>query len=341
MSDQILNSHRLATLSEFRYILLEVLDRKDPIPWYDLSFSCKELSLNFAFSFENSISFLQLISLINVHINRSVSRVEEDYKAIDSEHDFSIFILRRTLAYLENNKLLEKVFNKNTILADPTSDVVVIRSREFPPEFLFIQSLLLNLGVVVSDENENGKLYVTADYKSFFKEELLTRIFGDPTLRNGSESIPTMPGKIPTFFISYAYKDMEFKNELQNHLSGLKRMQLIKDWEGRAILPGEEWEEEIRQKLEQAEVVLFLVSSDFLASDYIHDVEIKKTFERYAQGKVRIIPIIVRPCDFKSLAINRYQALPDGAKAISLWPNRDEAYLNIVNRIREVIKQLN
>src|ERR1044072_2335735 len=101
MSKEILNNDKLATLQELRYLLLEVLDRSDPISWYDLSFSCKELTLNFAFTFENSIAFLHLISLIHIHPDRSVSRVKEDYDALVPEQEFSLFIMRKTVTYLE------------------------------------------------------------------------------------------------------------------------------------------------------------------------------------------------------------------------------------------------
>lgn len=341
MPNHILNNHKLATLSEFRYLLLEVLNRREPVSWYDLSFSCKEHSLNLAFSFESTVAFLELLSLLHIHADRSVSRAGENYEALSTEEALGGFIFRKTIACLETEKRLDQAFNEKTIVIDPISDIIVIRVQEFPPELSFMESLLINLGVAAADKHDRQKLLVNTAHKGYFREDLFPRIFKNVTPESSqSPAAPERPYKTPTFFISYADRDKEFKNELQKHLSGLKRINLIRDWEGRAILPGQDWEDEIRQKLEQAEVVLFLVSSDFLASEYINDVEIKKTIERHSQGRVRIIPIILRPCDFDSLPIKRYQALPEGARAISLWENKDEAYLNIVNRIKDVLKQM-
>lgn len=321
-------------------MLLEVLDRKEPISWYDLSFSCKEHSVNFAVAFENSMSFLNLVSLVHIHADRSVSRTEEHYSSQITNQELGVLIMQRTVDYLETVQLLDQVFNSGTFIMDASSDITLINVRGMSAQFSLIRSLLLNLEMVIPGKNDMEALPVTETYKSYFLNELIPKIFQDIPPRDHIAVEPAPPLVIPNFFISYANKDTEFRDELQNHLSGLKRKKLINGWDGRAILPGEVWDDEIRQKLEQAEVVLFLVSSDFLASDYIHDVEIKKTIERYQQGLVRIIPVIVRPCDFESLSLNRYQALPEGARAISLWPNRDEAYVDIVKKIKRVIEQM-
>jgi hypothetical protein len=147
-----------------------------------------------------------------------------------------------------------------------------------------------------------------------------------------------------SLFVSYARKDEGFKDELIKHLSGLRQIRAITDWHDRQILPGQTWDEEIKEKLESSQVVLFLVSSDFMYSDYIHDVEISRTIERYKKGQVVIVPIMVRPCDFNSSSLSLYQPLPlvegEGLKPVSTWKDRDEAWLNVVEGIKLVIGAL-
>jgi len=83
---------------------------------------------------------------------------------------------------------------------------------------------------------------------------------------------------------------------------------------------------------------LFLISSDFLASDYIHNTEIKIALERYEKGVVQLIPVIVRPCDWKDTEFGKLQALPKDAKALSSWENLDEGMLNVVQGIKKIIE---
>ncbi len=141
-------------------------------------------------------------------------------------------------------------------------------------------------------------------------------------------------------FISYAHKDEDFKDELRAHLSGLKQKGLIKEWDDRAILPGQVWDDEIKQNLNEADIILFLVSSAFMASGYINDVELKRAIARHKKGEVLIIPIVVRACDLSSLAISKFQALPKNAKPISSWDDPDEAYVDVVQQLKRVIKNI-
>ena len=141
-------------------------------------------------------------------------------------------------------------------------------------------------------------------------------------------------------FISYAHADENYKDVFQKHLSGLKRNGIINEWNDRYIIPGKKWDAEIKRNLDESRIVLFLISSDFMSSDYIHDIEIAKTLERYEKGEVVIVPIIIRACDFSSLSLSEFQALPKDAKAISSWDNEDEAWVDVVGGIKNVIANL-
>ncbi len=128
---------------------------------------------------------------------------------------------------------------------------------------------------------------------------------------------------------------------LEVHLTTLRRENLISEWHDRKITPSKNWEGEINTYLERADLILFLVSQNFIASDYIYDVEMKRAMERHAAGETSVIPIILRPCEWKTLPFGKLQALPRDGKPVTTWSNRDEAFLNIATGIRSLVEHLN
>lgn len=138
-------------------------------------------------------------------------------------------------------------------------------------------------------------------------------------------------------FISYSHKDDSFREELETHLAGLKRTNLIAPWTDRAIEVGEDWDKAISDNLENADIILFLVSAAFMSSEYIWGVEVKRAMERQQAGTARVIPIIVRPCEWQSAPFAKLQALPRDAKAVTKWADRDEAWTQVVQGIRSVV----
>ena len=114
----------------------------------------------------------------------------------------------------------------------------------------------------------------------------------------------------------------------------------IDAWNDREIFPGQEWNSQIKKELDEADIILFLVSSDFIASDFIHDTEIATAIKKQQAGETIIVPIIIRPCDFQSLPLKNYQALPQGAKAISIWENQDSAWLDVRQALKRVISSV-
>ncbi len=141
-------------------------------------------------------------------------------------------------------------------------------------------------------------------------------------------------------FISYSHKDEQYKDNLQEHLSGLKFQGIINAWDDRAILAGEKWDDEIMQNMRNADIILFLVSPSFMASGYINDVEIKYAMERHEKGEVIIVPVIIRPCDLSSLTISKFQAVPKNAKPIVEWDNMDNGYLDVVLQLKRLINKI-
>lgn len=138
-------------------------------------------------------------------------------------------------------------------------------------------------------------------------------------------------------FISYSHQDEKYKDQLTTHLASLKRRGVVKEWHDRKLVAGEEWDNSIKQELLDSDIILLLISADFLSSNYCYDIEIKKAMERHEQGEAKVIPIIVRPCDWKGLPFSKLQGLPKDAKALSIWSDIDEGFLNIIEGIKTVI----
>ena len=139
-------------------------------------------------------------------------------------------------------------------------------------------------------------------------------------------------------FISYAHEDAGFLEELKKSLKPDIRRNIISIWTDENIRAGARWDEVIKAKLREAQVVIFLVSPDFLDSDYINNVELKNA--RESQWQI-IIPIIIRPIEMKSLVLNEFQAIPEGDKAVSQWQNRDEAWVKVKTALSEVFREIN
>lgn len=145
----------------------------------------------------------------------------------------------------------------------------------------------------------------------------------------------TNPVKV---FIAYSRKDEEHLERLRKHLLPSERAGLIDVWYDGKIKAGIAWDETIREKLAQAEVVLLLLSADALASDYFYGQEVKKALERHQREEARVIPFILRPCDWKSTPLGALQAIPKDGLAVVSWDDLDDAYLDAVRRLKQILE---
>lgn len=141
-------------------------------------------------------------------------------------------------------------------------------------------------------------------------------------------------------FYSYSHADEDLRTELEKHLSILRRQGIIRDWHDHRIGAGQEWKAEIASHLDDADIILLLVSPDFLASDYCWSVEMTQAMERHRAGKAIVIPIILRPAEWESAPFAELQALPRYAKPVTTWPDRDEAFLDIAKGIRKAVNEI-
>jgi O-acetyl-ADP-ribose deacetylase (regulator of RNase III) len=141
-------------------------------------------------------------------------------------------------------------------------------------------------------------------------------------------------------FLSYAHEDEELRVELGKHLRALERQGLIRTWHDRMISPGAEWKNMIDTRLETSELVLLLISSDFLDSKYCYEVEMKRALERHDRREGLVIPIILRPVLWTNSPFAKLQVLPKDGRAVTEWSNRDSAFVNITEGIRIAVGDL-
>lgn len=141
-------------------------------------------------------------------------------------------------------------------------------------------------------------------------------------------------------FYSYNHKDEDLRDQLQTHLSILKRSGVIANWHDRRISAGTEWAGQIDEHLNSAQVILLLVSASFLASDYCYDVEMGRAMERHAAGEARVIPVILRACEWKGAPFGKLQGLPKDMKPVTSWANIDEAFADVARGIRKAVEEI-
>ena len=133
-------------------------------------------------------------------------------------------------------------------------------------------------------------------------------------------------------FISYSKQDKEFRDALLVHLRSLEGEEII-TWHDRQILPGTLWDEEIKARLNAADIILLLISADFLATDYCKQVEIPEALRRHEAGEATVMPVILRQCGWQHTPLAVIQAYPEKAKPIKSWTDVDEAYTDVVNGV--------
>ncbi len=132
--------------------------------------------------------------------------------------------------------------------------------------------------------------------------------------------------------------DAPFLEQLERHLSALQREGLIFTWHNRQIVAGSVRQVELDRYLNTAALILLLVSSDFLASDYCYGTDMQRALQRHAAKEAQVIPILLRSCVWQSAPFATLETLPTGAKPITMWRDRDAAWTDVVMGIRQALR---
>ena len=143
-------------------------------------------------------------------------------------------------------------------------------------------------------------------------------------------------------FCSYSHNDAAYFKELEVQLASLKRSDCIELWSDREIRPGEGWQTKVSDALEGADLILLLISPDFIASDYCFEVELKRAMELADSGEAITIPILVRACDWSSMPFAKLQMMPTDHHPLTpiasrAGVDRDEAWAHVATTIRALL----
>ncbi len=145
---------------------------------------------------------------------------------------------------------------------------------------------------------------------------------------------------LPTVFFSYSHLDEALRDQLEKQLAMLKRQSVIETWHDRRIGAGNDLDRAITAQIETAEIILLLVSPDFLASDYCYDREMLRAMERHEAGHAIVIPVILRACEWHGAPFGKLMATPTDGKPITQWPDRDQAFLEVARAVRAAAQRL-
>jgi hypothetical protein len=141
-------------------------------------------------------------------------------------------------------------------------------------------------------------------------------------------------------FVSYSHVDEHLYKEFDSHISILRRQNVLGSWHDRRLVPGDDWHDQLNIHLHDADIVLLLVSASFLSSDYCFEVEMKAALARHDAGAACVVPVIVRACAWKDSPLGRIQAMPKDGRPVMQYPDRDEAWTDVVNGLKIVSKEL-
>lgn len=187
----------------------------------------------------------------------------------------------------------------------------------------------------LTDNSEWGKIYNKLTYAAL---ALLSEASPEISQSNPAEpvSVQSTPNTL-RLFLSYARADATLKQRFDVHLAGLKRSGKISTWSDPDIEPGADWAQTIKQQLADADIILLLVSPDFMASDYIWGVEIEAAMQRHREGKALIIPIFLKDTVWQDAPFARLQGLPRDGKAVNQHPDPEPVLAAIAKEIRTAI----
>ncbi|MBK0114063.1 MULTISPECIES: toll/interleukin-1 receptor domain-containing protein [unclassified Delftia] len=140
-----------------------------------------------------------------------------------------------------------------------------------------------------------------------------------------------------SLFFSYTHKDEVLRDELETHLTLLRRQGHIDVWHDRRINAGDDVDETISNHLNSADIILLLVSADFISSNYCYSKEMARALERHEAGEARVIPVILRPCDWHTAPFGKLLAAPRDGRAVTAWPDKDEAFTDVAKQVRQAL----
>jgi hypothetical protein len=146
--------------------------------------------------------------------------------------------------------------------------------------------------------------------------------------------------RMASVFFSYSHADEALRDQLEKQLSLLKRQGIIDVWHDRRIGGGQDFAQQIDQHIETDDIVLLLVSADFLDSEYCYEKEMKRAMERHETGEAVVIPVILRACDWHGAPFGKLNATPPDGRPVTQYPDRDQALFEVAKTVRGAAERL-
>ena len=153
------------------------------------------------------------------------------------------------------------------------------------------------------------------------------------------EEAPREQGQGILVFFSYSHRDKVLRDKLEEHLSILKYRGLISTWHDREIQAGQEWSQQIDIHLNNAHIILLLISSSFMASGYCYGIEMKRALERHEQKDADVVPILLRPVLYTGAPFEKLQMLPTNGRPVVKWRLTDDAFCDIARSIEKIARK--
>jgi len=144
----------------------------------------------------------------------------------------------------------------------------------------------------------------------------------------------------PRLFYSYSSKDQRYRDALETFLVVFRRNRLLQGWDFRKLIAGDDFDERIRSELERADVIVLLVSQNFLSSEYIWSVELKRALQRHRAGSAHVIPILLSDSLWQDTPLKKLEVLPTGKKPIKSWRDQAKAWTDVAKGIRNVLERV-
>jgi TIR domain len=143
-------------------------------------------------------------------------------------------------------------------------------------------------------------------------------------------------------FIVYAREDMDSRKQLEKHISFLARKKYIRIWHDEKIESGKEWKKNINSELLNSDLIFFIVSSNFLASDYIYEIEMPTALDLHKDKGIPVIPIIMSPCHWDDASFSHLQVIPRNGKPIIKkdYNSTEYAFQEAASEIKQIVFEI-
>jgi hypothetical protein len=267
------------------------------------------------------------------------------------------------LTELDRLKFIEDIIQHNNaipnaILREFTSDkVVVFLGFEFEEWHLRV----LPKALLRREENAmpvlatRGERPLTPGAMVFYRQQYrmeflpyaadaflteLSQRWLDHQARQPEAGATEAPAPLEVLYL-YHQNDQAFKTELDKHLAVLRSRQYIRTWDESMVEPGLLPDAAIRTRLESANLILLLVSADFLADARLYEEQLRVALLRYRQGQTIICPVLVRPCVWEDALFARLPSiLPRNKKTLAEWTDADAAYRHVAQQLESFVETL-